>query len=171
MEDKWRKVRIGLLAASGLAPCHLMIMDADDLASNRLAGHVALNPTSHGWYFDQGWMYDNNSHFILKRWRDFDKVCGSSSIIRFNAEDFPKIEKTPNVILDFGHSVIREAMVRRGTPLKPLPFAGAIYVLNTGENDSGFSLKNWRSKKIFLQKLLNYRFVTYHIREEFSLYL
>jgi hypothetical protein len=173
MEDKGRKVRIGLVKARALAPCHIMLTDADDCVSKRLAAHVHAHPQSVGWCFDRGLLHDEGSRLIFKRLHDFDAVCGTSSIVRANIGSLPESENGPrsdNFVFHSGHTKIRSYMIGRGTPLEILPFDGAVYNLATGENNYGFSLRGWKSKKILLQKLLNYRLLTRRTREEFGLY-
>jgi hypothetical protein len=172
MVDKWRKVRIGLVATRTFTPCHVMITDADDLVSNRLAEVCAANPNCGGWVFASSWMYDENSRWILHRRNGFNSVCGTSSIVRVELSDLPAIEEgslDETLILRSGHTQIEKAMSERGTPLTALPFDGAIYILGTGENHTNFSLAKWRSKKILIHKLLNYRPLTSRIRREFGL--
>jgi hypothetical protein len=173
MMDKWKKVRVGLVAARTLAPCHIMIVDADDCVSNRLVARVDADPLAVGWFFDGGWIHDEGSPLIYRRRHDFDAICGTSSIVRISVENLPEDEsggREDNLILRSGHTKIRAGMIAQGTPLKRLPFFGAVYNLATGENDSSFSLRTWRSKKILLKKLLNYRLLTRRIRAEFGLY-
>lgn len=174
MKDKGRKVLAGLSAARTIAPCHLMLCDADDCVSNRLAAHAAARPASHGWYFDQGWMHDENSALVFKRRHEFDAYCGTSSMVRVTPDDLPAADEPEvydeNCVLLSGHGNIRTQSMVRGTPLEPLPFPGSIYILNTGENWSGFSLRGWRSKRVLVQKILNYRPVTRGLRSEFGLY-
>lgn len=173
MADKWGKVRVGLMAARRYASCHIMVVDADDCVSNRLSGLCAEHPESNGWFFDQGWFRDEGSRIIFKKKKDFDMVCGTSSIVRAGPDDLPTEEKGDREsihILRSGHTKIRVNSVARGTPLEPLPFLGAVYCLATGENHTAFSLQGWRSKKIMLQKLLCYRLLTRRIRAEFGLY-
>jgi hypothetical protein len=173
MDDKWKRVRIGLVAARQYAPCHIMIVDADDCVSNRLAGFCEGRPEERGWYFDSGWMHDEGSPLIFRWKRGFHSVCGTSSIVRVEPEDLPHIEAGPredNLILRSGHTKIRANMESAGTPLASLPFPGAVYNLATGENHTGFSLSGWRSKKVFLRKILAYRPLSRRIREEFGLY-
>ena len=172
MADKWNKVRIGLVAVRALAPCHVMVVDADDLVSRRLAAHCAAHADAVGWYFEHGWMHDENSRWIFHRRKGFHAICGTSSIVRVELADLPDCEtgsREENFLLRSGHTQIRANMEARGTPLAKLPFAGSIYMLGTGENHTSFSLKGWRSKKILLQKLLSYRWLTRRVREEFGL--
>jgi len=150
----------------------VMVTDADDCVSNRLAAHVSSNPHSFGWCFDEGWLHDERSRLIYRRRHGFDDICGTSSIVRMDESDLPgseSDEKSDNIILRSGHTTIRRNMVERGTPLEILPFAGAVYNLATGENWSPFSLRRWKSKKVLVKKLLGYRLLTRGIRTEFGL--
>ena len=173
MSDKWRKVRVGLVGMRDVAPCHLMVVDADDCVSNRLAGFSAASPDSVGWVFERGWMHDEGSSLIYLRRREFDAICGTSSIVHVNRDELPVNEeggREDNFVLKSGHTKIRTYMMDRGTPLQRLPFVGAVYNLGTGENHTSFSLKAWRSKRVMLQKALSYRLLTSRIREEFTLF-
>jgi hypothetical protein len=173
MADKWLKVHIGLVAARSLTPCHFMVVDADDLVSNRLAAHCAKYPENIGWYFDCGWMHDEGSRLAFRFRRQFYLTCGTSSIVRMARVDLPQDERAGAetcVILRSGHTQIRANMEALGRPLKSLPFIGSVYILGTGENDSSFSLRRWRSKKVFLRKLLNYRWISCGMRREFGLW-
>ena len=73
-------------------------------------------------------------------------------------------------LLAHGHGVIGDFLRTRGTPLRPLPFIGAIYNAATGENDSRISLRGWGGKKMLLKKLLHSRPLTRSIRRAFGLY-
>ena len=173
MSDKWFKVRAGLVAARRYAPCHTMIVDADDCVSSRLARHVAEHPDDSGWFFGSGYMHDEGSRLIYLRPAGFDGVCGTSNIVRSELADLPSTDegsREENHILRGGHTRIRAEMAALGRPLAELPFRGAVYNLATGENHTGFSLAGWRSKKVFLQKLLRYRLLTPALRREFSLF-
>ncbi len=150
-----------------------MLCDADDCVSNRLALHAASHPGRPGWYFDEGWMYDDGSRLVFKKRRDFDAVCGTSSIVWVTSDDLPMIGGTEcdaDLIWRSGHAKIRANSIARGTPLESLPFAGAVYILATGENDSGFSLRGWRSKKVLIEKFLSYRLLTKRFEAEFGLF-
>ena len=173
MANKWLKVRVGLVVARKLAPCHVMVVDADDCVSCRLADYVSEQADAHGWYFGKGYMHDEGASLIYFRPSGFDGVCGTSSIVRVELGDLPTEEqggRDDNPILRGGHTQIRSEMDALGRPLAELPFTGAVYNLATGENHTGFSLSGWRSKKVLLQKLLRYRFLTTRIRREYGLF-
>ena len=173
MTDKWSKVRVGLVAARELTPCHIMVVDADDCVSNQLSGYCAASPYAHGWIFDKGWVHDEGSRFIFKKRHNFDLICGTSSIVRTRADELPETETDEREhfhILRSGHTGIRARSIERGTSLETLPIPGSVYNVATGENHTAFSLQGWRSKQILLQKLVSYRLLTHKIRQEFGLY-
>jgi hypothetical protein len=172
--DKWSKIRVGMAAARELAPCHIMMVDADDCVSKRLSGFSAERPNSPGWIFDDGWIHDEGSSLIFRKRHQFDEVCGSSSIVRTSRDDLSLLERAGGCGLGIGvwrsgHHDVRRHSNERGTPLEVLPFPGAIYNLGTGENTSSFSLRKWRSRKVLLKKLLGYRLLTARLRNEFGL--
>ncbi len=169
--DKWVKLKRGLIAARVHVPAHIMLADADDLVHRNLAALPLRDPHGPGWHVSAGYLYQEPAR-RLYRWPEFDLFCGTSALIRCAAEELPEAmtddsERFP--ILTKGHPIIRAYMAGRGTPLRAVPFPGAIYVTGTGENHSGINLNAWRGRKITLQKFLRRRPVTSDIREAFGL--
>jgi hypothetical protein len=172
MADKSRKIWRGLVEIRGDGPAHVMFVDADDCVSRRLAALSAAQPEAHGWFFRTGYVHDHGSRWVLRK-SDFHLMCGTSHILRVRPEELPQSATEPETahwIGCHGHREIDEFLRRRGTPLAPLPFPGAIYNTGTGETWTGLSLRTWHSRRILLYKLLNYRPCTRAIREEFGLY-
>ena len=170
MRDKWLKLKRGLIAARDFAPAHVMIMDADDCVSRKLAALAAKWPKARGWSFRKGYLHDEGSPWLFLL-RNFDYVCGTSAMVRLEPADFPRLldeSIDPYFILRHGHGVIDDYFRERGTPLARLPFIGAIYVTDTGENDSGMAYRKWRGKKMLLKRLLYGRLLTRRIRAEFG---
>lgn len=172
MNDKWSKLKVGLVAARHLAPAHVMFVDADDCVHSGLAAHVASHPDAIGWSIDVGYLRDEGSRWLYRK-KDFSRFCGSSAIVRLSDHDFPKSESESAekyFILANGHGVINEYMSERGTPLDTLPFVGAIYMTNTGENDSGLKMGGWQGKRHMLKKIWATRPLTSRVRSEMGLY-
>jgi hypothetical protein len=172
MHDKWRKVKRGLIAARDLAPAHFMCVDADDCIHRGLAAFADSHPDQAGWFMETGYMHDEGSRWLFRR-ANFHGTCGSSSIVRCQRDELPasmEDAEDPFPILRFGHTGIREGMIGLGRPLAPLPFIGAVYNTATGENHTSVAVRNWRGKKMLLQKLLQSRLLTRSLREEFGLY-
>lgn len=176
--DKCRKIWAGLRAAEQFKPSHVMFADADDLVSNRLAEHILQNPNAHGWYVDKGYEYQNGNDFIFLRKR-FYLLSGTSNIVKYSLLE-------PDRNLDFEdvgwrflwHQDIVELMQERETPLAPLSFPGAVYIVENGENiwsqtelrlDKGDHLKRISSDARKLYKRLRSQSITPSLRSEFGL--
>lgn len=168
--DKGRKMINGLIYASQFNPSHTMLVDADDVVSNRLARFVSQNPQSNGWYIDRGYRYEEGRDYIYYKRQNFYRMCGSCNIVRYDLNALPE---TPEYNRGYGyykryidHEKVKGLLEVNQTPLQPLPFAGAIYTVDNGENQ--YYDKNRFHNGIF--NLFNNRRLTSAIREEFSLY-
>ncbi len=134
--DKNKKILFGLLHARAFKPSHVVFIDADDLVSQRLAAFVSQNPAQPGWYIDKGFAYLENSAKLVPIKERFYGKCGSSHIVRFDLLE--KIaQKTSLETVDhrfLHHQDVRSMVIEQGATLSPLPFPGAIYVTDHGEN-------------------------------------
>jgi hypothetical protein len=176
LEDKYRKIQRGLIEArrmlSGGGATHIMVVDADDLVSNRLAGVIAADPSQAGWICESGYYFREGSRTVIRHPQGFHLYCGSSAIVRSTAADLPLTMDQPKrsfPLLGYGHHQIAEHMSKAGTPLLPLKFPGAIYRVETGENWSGFAFDRVKSRRFALRRWLNTRPLTQRIRDEFHL--
>jgi hypothetical protein len=170
MVDKWRKLKRGMIAARRFAPAYVMFGDADDCVHRNLAKFVEQQPDTPGWCFTKGYLHHERSRWLYF-YRRFHYICGTSAIVHCSEKDFPEAMDAPEpFILRYGHGTICDYLQEQRTPLKPLPFVGAVYNLDTGENDSGFALRQWRGKRMFLKKIVNSRLLTARKRTEFCLY-
>jgi hypothetical protein len=147
--DKGCKQAIGLIEARWFDPAHIMFADADDLVSRRLAEFVAARPSAPGWFMQKGFVYSNLTKLIEER-DDFWSYCGTSHILRsdvFKIPDSLSSKSTQDeLITAFGydhltlvlgdHNKYRMYSESEGAPLAPLPFIGAIWRADTGENSS-----------------------------------
>ena len=183
--DKLRKVSFGLTYAQKFNPSHTMLVDADDCVSKNLAAFVSQYPQANGWFINQGYEYENGSRLIYWNRRSFHLKCGTSNIIKYSAYKPSEFtEETKEKIYGIGHRNIEKSMKKRGMPIDPLPFSGAVYNIFNGENLyyqknlndpknprkahnlDGFWLRNTKRAG----KLLASRLLTDSIRDEFSLY-
>ncbi|MRX43687.1 glycosyltransferase family 2 protein [Agromyces kandeliae] len=150
--DKGTKLAVGLLAARATAPDHVMLFDADDMVSNRLASLSAADPGADGWRIVDGWRWSNERRAI-RRQAEFHRHCGTAFIVR------PELYSLPEGVgPDAGQDELRDAFGERlfrhigshrhlsqdlaaaGRPLEPIGFPAALYRVGTGENHSGVSL-------------------------------
>ncbi|SRR5579883_440033 len=165
--DKGRKILKGLIHAQEFCPSHTMAVDADDCVSKYLAEFVHKNQHCYGWFINKGYKYQNGSDFVYIKRSNFYRMCGTSNILMYELNQLPK---NPEYNRGYGyykfyidHEKVRGDLIKKGTPLQPLPFAGAIYIIDTGENFYYGATK--LTFNIFNRKLLNQP-----IREEFNLY-
>lgn len=184
--DRLLKLLVGLESAKVFSPAHVMFLDADDLVSNKLAEFVEQAPNSNGWFFINGYEYFYGSNRIFKR-KYFHMRCGSSFIIRLDLYRSFFKEKMPSDISQidvyyFCHNYLESRFFERGTPLEALPFEGAIYVTDNGENifnQTDLYLKQLLISRNFrlilkrllalIHKFLTSKSITKKMQEEFML--
>lgn len=142
--DKGRRVLAGLLhaRATGMLRGHVMVVDYDDVVSRRLAGFVAAHPKAHGWYVNAGYTF-SGTRLLVSYPREFFELCGTSHIVRadlLNLPAGPADASEAYISRTLGsHKFIKRDLDEQGTPLAPLPFAGAIYRMGHGDAASGSS--------------------------------
>ncbi len=133
VDDRAKRVVAGILAARELKPSHIMSVDADDCVSKHIAEFVAANQEANGWYVNRGYEYEEGSRKIFTRRKDFQKICGTCNIINTKLFTLPEKMTTYEELTGYdrfigGHPVAKTDLAERGTPLKPLPFPGVIFV-------------------------------------------
>jgi len=148
--DRGCKRAIGVVYARRFDPDYIMLCDADDLVSNRLAAYVEQHAGGPGWFVERGHIHREGSVVSFLK-RGFHQVCGSSNILRTDLLELPaelSVDANQDDILAAvdlaylvqifgGHSFAVDRYGDRGLPLAPLPFPGAVWILGTGENTSG----------------------------------
>lgn len=150
--DKGTKIGIGLIAAREFAPEYVMQVDADDFVHRDLVAYIGDNPGRPGWVLKRGVMYSRSRNAYTPQ-RKLFRICGTSFIVPLDAYDVPDeltVAATQREIADaFGESLEQvlgnhryslEWWQDRGRALEPLPFSGAVYHVDTGENHSGSEL-------------------------------
>ncbi len=150
--DKGTKLGIGLIAAAQHNPSHVMIFDADDFVHRGLAATVAGQSDHPGWVIHDGWMYSRARNAYIRQ-PEFNRTCGTCFIIPFAAYGVPA-QLTERASQDeiaeaYGERLSEIMGAHRnaetwyrehGHMLEPLPYPGAVYHVDTGENHSGKSL-------------------------------
>jgi hypothetical protein len=185
--DKGKKCLAGLYRAREFSnpqsPAYVMFVDADDCVSSRMVEFASHSSQSNGWFVDQGYLYKEGGHLMYHLQTNFSRLCGTCHVIRYDLFDLPlQMEAVSQEYILRGlgsHIFIREMLAEKGTPLDPLPFAGAVYVFGHGDNHSqtpGYrSLILGRSRKSkgfskTLRMLSHFRLQTNSLRREFGLY-
>lgn len=147
--DKGCKIAIALDRARRNGATHTMVADADDFVSCRLAEHVAANPGIPGWYFPTGIRY-SSLFKIFDIQHEFWTYCGTSHIVRTELlPHTPRFDIRPtqeDIVSCFDPDILnhvlgdhvswRHHFSTLGHPLEPLPFHGAVWHTDTGDNSS-----------------------------------
>ncbi len=146
--DKGTKTAVGLIAARAFAPDYVMPVDADDFVHRDVAAYAHARPGRLGWVVTRGWVYSRDRNAYALR-RKFFRICGTSFIVPFEAYEVPPdlgVSATQQQIAEaFGerlenileHGYAYDWFSEHGRHLEPLPFMGAVYQVDTGENHSG----------------------------------
>ena len=116
-------------AARELSPEYVMIVDADDLISNRLVSYVYQRPSFDAFCLKTGYEWrEGSSHFTLRP--VFNQVCGTSFVWRFNERLFPAhLGKTyTKRICDQAHNRVEAAMDAEGFQVDKIYKPKAVYV-------------------------------------------
>lgn len=151
--DKGTKIGVGLIAARSLNPDWVMIFDADDFVHRSLTEFVHSRSGAPGWVIRRGWIY-SQARNGYRRQDAFNGTCGTSYVLPYAAYGVPArltISATQEEVAEaYGEtltSVIgahRHAVAwfaKQGRVLRDLPFRGAVYHVDTGENHSGKNLR------------------------------
>ena len=180
--DKYDKLAVLMKELGTIEHSFSMCVDADDLVSRKLVEFAHAHPESNGWIFPHGYRYSMGSRWILEQRGNFVEHCGTSSIIKSSLIEYPKDfsaeQRQKCVRLRAGHHNIADLMIEEGHPLEDLPFPGAIYMTNHGDNDSHLGTKrrwkHWfmRSQWIMMRKYAKqgrWHTLKLSIREEFGM--
>jgi hypothetical protein len=127
---------------------YLMHVDSDDLVSRDLVAFLQQHPHPHGYLAGEGYVFDALSGDIAPYpmvdfgpWT-FDRVCGSSTILRLYPEELPADDRHSSVfgrIYEKGHHHVRQLSLDEGRPLADLPFRAVTYV-RAGASTLAFNL-------------------------------
>jgi len=135
--DKGRRVLAGMLR--GRDSDFFMIVDDDDLISAHIVQYVSEHRTENGWRIEKGFIWDSGGK-LLYGYNDFSHLCGTCLIIRSDLYGLP--ERFADASVDWiktmlgSHVRIAGILAERGTPLKALPFRGAVYRVAHGGSHS-----------------------------------
>lgn len=168
--DKAMKIKHAQRHAADQQCTHIMVVDADDCVSPRLAATVAAAPDAPGWQLTSGYVWKEGSKIAFRNTRNFHHTCGSTAIARVDLFD--------HMFVEGPHYTFEEPRLPAGIALAPLGFPGAIYSILNGENiflDRQRIQSHKRSEggpRYFVRKAKRYRpvLVTPRMRRHFGLY-
>lgn len=173
MIDKGHKIHTIAMRIREYGGGYTMMVDADDLISNRIADYVIKNDSENGFISQNGYYYHIGNNYI-KKGHKFPN--GSSTIVKYDINDLPNVyydnmttnnNENPHIIRK-RHGDIPRICKELGRKLAPLPFIASIYVRDTGDNHSliGKSESKFRVlEQIIMPKIR----INDKIRKEFSI--
>lgn len=132
---------------------YTMMVDADDLVSNRIARFVHERPGENGWATEALYYYYMGTDYLMVghrfpcthiiNYRKSDLPAAYPEVMTCNRDDQPWLVRKQ-------HGCLTEACREAGRPLKKLPFRAYVYVRNTGFNHS---LTGGKNKETLLRRL------------------
>jgi hypothetical protein len=115
--DKWRKLRLGMVAAASQNPEYVMFVDADDCLDIGLAELVRSNRPSHGMILRNAYRYTLGEKWAYRS----NNNCGTNALIRCSSISLPRSLDAGEIgkclPLMSGHTNIEERMMSAGMPL------------------------------------------------------
>lgn len=179
--DRGRKYLAGLYHFREANPSHVMFFDADDCISNRLVETVLAGPPNTSWYVGDGYLYSEGSSLIYRIDSVFNQTCGTCHIFSYRIFDLPEDRTTISdewIRQTLGsHINVKAFLQEKNVTLQKIPYRGAVYIINTGENQWGLGgyLDFFRGSRLpslvrLGLALPGFRLLTSAVRKEFSLY-
>lgn len=157
--DKGWKISMMAKKVRAAGGGYTMLVDADDLISNRIAEYVNSHPRCNGYLSRYGYVYHEGSDY-MKRVENLHKLCGSCSIVYYTPDDLPNempksfFDNSPvdRWIIRKPHCDIPDFLEAHGRRLSTIPFPTTVYVRDTGDNHSmmdGMDF-SWKRKLYFM---------------------
>lgn len=175
--DKGRRILAGMLSAPDSR--FFMTVDDDDFISARLVDFVARHDHENGWVINDGYIWDDGGS-ILYVTDTFNNVCGTSLIIRSDLFGTPanlEVAEPEWIKTMLGsHKLVIPILEAQKTPLKPLPFRGAVYRVGQATSHSGagsllrtylFNKGTMKNPGLFIGNLMRLRFLNLGRKREF----
>lgn len=160
--DRNLKMRRCAVEIHGRGGGYMLGVDYDDLVSNRIVQYVRENEHPYGYVMPTGFegAAETKTMWPLPASRrlgpSFDKCSGTCAVLRFSPDDLPSSmdDVAPHTFDSFcsNHQLWETRSAALGRPLAPLPFPGAIYVI-----DSGMQMSRWtgdRGPRMRLNKII-----------------
>jgi hypothetical protein len=136
--DKAKKRRQAMRWIRNKGSGDIFMMDADDHIHRSLVGYVRETNHPFGHVIRKGYAFDmarGNFAPVPGAWKsDFNRVCGSSHILRFKENDFEADGFFENVYGAHGNIETKSAAF--GQPLNTIDWAAVVYVLGTNHTIS-----------------------------------
>lgn len=146
MHDKGAKIRRVAEEICRRGGGYFVLMDADDLVSNRLAAHIRADDNQRGYVMETGYIL-NVARRKFEPVAPFWQHCGTCAVFHLTPADLDAgpdgliARLTPKRMSHHSYPGVSAAC---GRDLAPLPFPGAVYLRHHGENRSVQRRPGWK---------------------------
>jgi len=167
-QDKSKKLRRLIEEVRARGPGYVILMDADDLISNRLVDYIRTSNNKNGYLFQSGYLL-NVAGKRFRKTRNFPTHCGTCAAFYLSHDDLAPGREICAIMERGRHTRYAEACEKMGRTLEKVPFPVAIYVRHHGENISRVKHYAWTlTVRDFLRRLIPLGRINGRIRSEFS---
>lgn len=174
MLDKGWKISMIAQKIRAAGGGYTMLVDADDLVSNRIAEYAKENPDLNGFTSRTGYLYTEGDDFCRKIHMPY-RICGSCTIVKYTPKDLPSImpedfyddSSSEQWLIRKPHRAIPDELSNLGRPLSFVSFPMTVYVRGTGDNHSMLGGGHLSSKRQ-LELMLSRKIPLSSISEEFG---
>ena len=151
--DKMLKKRAAAYRVRQGGGGYVMLVDADDLVNTELVSYVLRDDNRAGYFIKRGFLLYTATN-RTEEIEDFWRKCGTSYVCWFDPAELPAGDDSPETPFDAfkNHRLAVETAASQGKSLAALPFAGAVYRLESGENLSTHHPNNRRFSRYKLQR-------------------
>ncbi|MFD1899921.1 hypothetical protein GQR36_07350 [Enterococcus termitis] len=143
MVDKFYKKLYLMTKVRNLGGGHVMFVDADDLVNCNLASFVNDNPLINGWVLKDGYIYDAKNKKAKKAQTSIKFVArllflNLKLAIFLNSFHLIVMHQLNTKIMFFANHILKPLKYtkEKNLTIDELPFIGAMYIINNGENHS-----------------------------------
>lgn len=173
--DQGKKSLYGATKAKEDGCRYIMMLDADDLIWNRLVAYVnEHDPADNvGFYVNKGYLYAENTRWLIKVPEQMHMMCGSVNIVR--EDTIPEIDFSIPTYANYdffaAHSYVRTRLqFSHGKVMKPLPFYSLIYVFHSSNELASKADLRKLTLRNLAKRVVRGKLVTPSVKKEFGLY-
>ena len=165
-QDKLNKIKAGFEFAKRYNPSHYMVVDSDDLISNKIVEFVSQNIEHEGWIFNHGYVHEVAQNYFYVVRSGFYNHCGTCAILKGHLLEMLFLDKRGW----FDHEIKTFKALKIELPF--LPFVGTIYSSQNGQNNYAnhpLYKRFWFQAKPRFNNLIRFKQITPEIKSEFMI--
>lgn len=173
--DKARKICYGSKLAKEAGCDYLMALDSDDLLSKNFLHYLSSrshNSVCMGWYLDKGYLYRQNSNFLIRVPRYMCDLNGSTHVLHSTLVNIPDFNSLnwADYSQFTDHGWLRKRIKKDfNVMLEAVPTAMLVYVVHKSNMSQVYQKEYGFTLKAIVKRLLRGLWLTKRLREEFTI--